>query len=694
MALITSRPKSTTTVDGLPLAYQLFTEGNYVPLVVEVERTTITDDLTDSIVVFSASGGNGNEYYISKSSEYPGQISLISITNDRIKALVKLVKEDTLFFLDNVTNFQYSVGLKTNLGLMELERGYFNVNPSIALGKLSQAPVPDAPPVIELIAPQSNQKLFVNKPVKLLAKASDLGGGIEKVDFYANEIKIGTNSSYSQKGTWDFRYNPTQAGSVTFYAIATDSSGYTSKSNAVAVSVDPEPIIPTANFSFSPLTGSAPLSVTFTNTSVNASSYSWNFGDGTAVSTAIAPTHIYQVSGNYTITLTATNTYGSVSITKVITVDVATNQPPTISVTNPTNNSNITVGQQVALTATASDGDGSISSVQFKVNNTNLGSPITSSPYTTSWTPSVAGSYTITAVATDNLGLTTTSAAIATTVTIPVNQAPVISVTAPANNASLTTNQAVTLTATANDPDGTIALVQFKVNGVNLNAPVTTSPYTTSWTPTVAGNYTITATATDNGGTSTTSAAIAVVAAAPTIPVPTVAIASAVPSAGMISIPITLSATASISGDTLTGTQFKVNNSNQGTLQTGGTPSVSWTPTAKGVYSITATATGSQGGSTTSAVKSIQAFDTKATGGGASAAGASLGAASADYILYDNNQSAGGNAATMNLFVGGSQIGAFNFPDAAYVGKPFAYFYAATNTLYTKTIAAGTVNLP
>ncbi len=46
--------------------------------------------------------------------------------------------------------------------------------------------------------------------------------------------------------------------------------------------------------------------VTFTNTSVNAQNYSWNFGDGNTSNTT-SPTHTYTTSGKYYITLTASN---------------------------------------------------------------------------------------------------------------------------------------------------------------------------------------------------------------------------------------------------------------------------------------------------------------------------------------------------------------------------------------------------
>lgn len=46
--------------------------------------------------------------------------------------------------------------------------------------------------------------------------------------------------------------------------------------------------------------------VTFTNTSTNATSYSWDFGDFTN-SSAASPSHAYTANGSYVVTLTATN---------------------------------------------------------------------------------------------------------------------------------------------------------------------------------------------------------------------------------------------------------------------------------------------------------------------------------------------------------------------------------------------------
>ncbi len=67
----------------------------------------------------------------------------------------------------------------------------------------------------------------------------------------------------------------------------------------------------TANFSGTPTSGAAPLTVNFTDLSTGSpTSWSWNFGDG-GTSTAQNPSHAYTTAGTYNVTLTATNACGS-----------------------------------------------------------------------------------------------------------------------------------------------------------------------------------------------------------------------------------------------------------------------------------------------------------------------------------------------------------------------------------------------
>jgi gliding motility-associated-like protein len=53
--------------------------------------------------------------------------------------------------------------------------------------------------------------------------------------------------------------------------------------------------------------GCAPLVVNFTNSSTNATSYFWDFGDNTPTSTTPSPSHTYTVPGNYTAMMVAFN---------------------------------------------------------------------------------------------------------------------------------------------------------------------------------------------------------------------------------------------------------------------------------------------------------------------------------------------------------------------------------------------------
>ena len=71
-----------------------------------------------------------------------------------------------------------------------------------------------------------------------------------------------------------------------------------------------------ADFTATPLFGSAPLIVNFTDASAGAvSSWSWSFGDG-GISNGQNPNHLYTAPGTYTVSLTVTSPGGVDSETK------------------------------------------------------------------------------------------------------------------------------------------------------------------------------------------------------------------------------------------------------------------------------------------------------------------------------------------------------------------------------------------
>lgn len=78
---------------------------------------------------------------------------------------------------------------------------------------------------------------------------------------------------------------------------------------------------PVAGLSASPATGNAPMNVTFYNSSTGSiTTYSWNFGDGSAPVNVAAPTYTYSTPGSYVVTLTVTGPGGSSSANTLISV--------------------------------------------------------------------------------------------------------------------------------------------------------------------------------------------------------------------------------------------------------------------------------------------------------------------------------------------------------------------------------------
>lgn len=127
-------------------------------------------------------------------------------------------------------------------------------------------------------------------------------------DFGDDQTSTLTNPShsYSQPGQY----------TVSLTANGPSGSDTELKTNYITVSN-----LPTAQFTASPTSGSAPLNVSFTNQSSDATSWLWNFGDG-GTSTQQNPSHIYEDPGAYTVVLTAYNDCGNDLETKTAYVSV------------------------------------------------------------------------------------------------------------------------------------------------------------------------------------------------------------------------------------------------------------------------------------------------------------------------------------------------------------------------------------
>src|SRR5919106_709233 len=145
------------------------------------------------------------------------------------------------------------------------------------------------------------------------------------------------------------------------------------------------------------------------------------FTAGNGTLTASVPANVHTaVPGVYMLFIV--DSAGVPSVAKMVNVASAApppppppNQPPTVSLTSPSSGAIFTSPAKIALAATASDVDGRVARVEFFSGGTKL-SEDTSAPYTGRWNVAGAGTYSLTARATDNAGATTTSSPVVITV--------------------------------------------------------------------------------------------------------------------------------------------------------------------------------------------------------------------------------------------------------------------------------------
>ncbi len=186
------------------------------------------------------------------------------------------------------------------------------------------------------------------------------------------------------------------------------------------------------------------------------------------------------------------------------------NLPPQVSLSTPADGSRVTLGASVPLAATASDSDGNVVQVSFRVNGAVVAT-VNAPPFQSSWTPASTGTYTLTAVATDNGSAATTSAPVTLHVdAVPQpNVPPAVALTQPAGGATVTQGGTIQLAASAADSDGNVVRVEFYADST-LIGQATQSPYTFAWTNASVGSHTLMARAVDDDGASTDSATVAI----------------------------------------------------------------------------------------------------------------------------------------------------------------------------------------
>jgi PKD repeat protein len=169
-------------------------------------------------------------------------------------------------------------------------------------------------------------------------------------------VRFRNTSSNAVEYSWNFG-DPASAGNVSaelhpshIYAspgtyqvtlTAKNNSGNTSTWTEKVVITEPE-ILPVARFIIENNNVYSPANIRFTNTSANATGYTWNFGDPSSgavnQSTDSNPVHTYAIPGRYEVKLTAFNNKGSSHVfTDYVTI-LAPPSPPVARFTIENNN--------------------------------------------------------------------------------------------------------------------------------------------------------------------------------------------------------------------------------------------------------------------------------------------------------------------------------------------------------------------
>ena len=156
------------------------------------------------------------------------------------------------------------------------------------------------------------------------------------------------------------------------------------------------------------------VNIAATATSIQASIAELDFYDGSSLvgSTTTSPFTVpyLPATGPHTLLAVATDANGTkgTSAPVTITVNSAVTPPPTVALTGPVQNTELFAPATVTVSATASETGGTIAKVDFYNNGAFLGSA-SAAPFTLPLTNLPAGSYALTATATDMVGKSTTT---------------------------------------------------------------------------------------------------------------------------------------------------------------------------------------------------------------------------------------------------------------------------------------------
>lgn len=279
----------------------------------------------------------------------------------------------------------------------------------------------NAAPAVSITSPANGASFTPPANITIQATASDTDGTIDCVQFYSDTTLIGTDSI----SPYAFVWANVALGSYSIKAKAIDNGHRSTTSAAVTLVVknNTAPTVsitsPAANASFA---RPATITINATATDADGSIDRVEFYQGTTLlgtdnTSPYSYTWTNVQASSYTLSVKAFDNLGASTTSAGRTITVTGNNPPTVSITSPANNTSYKAPASITITATAADLGGSISKVSF-YRGTTLISTDNTSPYSAVWNNVAAGTYSLTARAFDNQNVQTSSAAITVKVTV------------------------------------------------------------------------------------------------------------------------------------------------------------------------------------------------------------------------------------------------------------------------------------
>jgi RHS repeat-associated protein len=268
-------------------------------------------------------------------------------------------------------------------------------------------------PAVSITAPTANAVFLSPATISIAAAANDSDGTISKVEFFSGGTLVGTANT----PPYVFNWTGVPAGTYALKAEAVDDKGARTTSAEVPITVRTN-AAPSVNVT-SPVNNAsyvAPASILLSaavadsdGTVSKVEFYSGAILIGTSTVAPYSVSWSGVVAGSYNIAAKATDNDGGTTMSASVTVNVANNLAPTVSLT--ATPSSAIAPATITLDATAADSDGSIATVEF-FSDGYLLATTTQAPYAFTWTNVAAGSHAVTARATDNLGSTATTTAL------------------------------------------------------------------------------------------------------------------------------------------------------------------------------------------------------------------------------------------------------------------------------------------